>query len=98
MQPEIVHGAIAIARVIGKKPKATFLLLQSGAIPGAFRMGRGWALSLPRFNRAVHGEGADIAPLKVGPPTPTAPPTASRRQAARARKQRVAERARGGRA
>jgi hypothetical protein len=95
--PQIVHGAAAIAREINKDVKAVYRLLELGLVPGAFRMGRTWSLSLPRFRKAVHGDDT-IAPLTVEPPTPPPPPSMSRKQQARQRKQRVAERARGGRA
>lgn len=59
-EPEIVYGAAKIADAIGESNvRRVYYMLENGHIPGARRWGRrGWALSIPAFRRAVHGEAA----------------------------------------
>lgn len=57
--PRIVRGAEAIGAVIDEpNVRRVFYLLEKGHVPGAFREGRVWALSVPVFMRARHGEAA----------------------------------------
>jgi hypothetical protein len=48
-QPRIAWGVPAIARAIGRKPKAVYHSLETGALPGAAKIGGTWALDLDRF-------------------------------------------------
>jgi hypothetical protein len=48
----LAHGANAIAKAIGKTPRQTFHLLSNGALPGALKLGHGWALDLDVFQAA----------------------------------------------
>ena len=57
--PRIVRGAEAIGAVIDEpKTRRVFYLLEKGHVPGAFKEGNIWALSVPVFVRARHGETA----------------------------------------
>lgn len=40
---QIVWGAVAIARVIGRSEKSAFAMLEQGKIPGAKKIGGRWA-------------------------------------------------------
>lgn len=58
-QPKIVRGIKAIAAVIEEPNESrVYYLLEKGHVPGAFKEGRLWALSVPAFMRARHGEAA----------------------------------------
>jgi hypothetical protein len=46
---EIVWGAAAIAKVIGRTEKGAFHALESGRVPGAKKVAGRWALHLPTF-------------------------------------------------
>lgn len=47
-KPEIVWGAEAIGRVIGRSTKSTFHALEAGKIPGAKKVAGRWAIN-PRI-------------------------------------------------
>ena len=47
-KPEIVWGAEAIGRVIGRSTKATFAALEKGTIPGAKKVAGRWGMD-PRI-------------------------------------------------
>lgn len=56
---EVVYGADAIGQVIGEPDRRkVFYRLERGYVAGAFKSGRIWALSIPAYRRAVHGEAA----------------------------------------
>ncbi|RWG55696.1 MAG: hypothetical protein EOQ64_15925 [Mesorhizobium sp.] len=58
-KPEVVYGADAIARAIDESDiRAVYHALEHGHIPGAFKRGRTWGLSIPAWRRAVHGDAA----------------------------------------
>lgn len=57
--PEIVYGAKAIAEATDEPDvRKVHYRLERGLIPGARKIGRVWALSLPVFRRAMHGDTA----------------------------------------
>ena len=57
--PRIVRGAKAIGAIIDEESeRRVFYLLEKGHVPGAFKEGNIWALSVPVFMRARHGEAA----------------------------------------
>ena len=57
--PEIVYGVAAISRILNEpNHRRCYHLLERGFVPGARKMGRGWALSVPLFRREMHGEAA----------------------------------------
>ena len=52
--PEIVYGVDEICRVTHEKNKRkAYYRLENGLIPGAFKVGATWALSVPVFRRAA---------------------------------------------
>jgi hypothetical protein len=53
---QIIWGAEAIAPIIGRPVRQTFYLLAKGQVPGSGKMGGQYYLSIPAFNKAVHGE------------------------------------------
>jgi hypothetical protein len=55
--PDILWGAEAIGKAIGRPPRATFHLLESGAIPGR-KVGSKWVASRRKLLEALFGEGA----------------------------------------
>jgi hypothetical protein len=51
-QPEIVYGAKAIGEQICEPDRRrVFYLLENNYVPGAWKAGRGWALTVPVFRR-----------------------------------------------
>jgi hypothetical protein len=52
---DVLWGASAIGRAIGKPRRATFHLLESGHLP-ARKIGRQWVASRRRLLRAVTGD------------------------------------------
>jgi hypothetical protein len=52
---DVLWGASAIGRAIGKPARATFHLLESGHLP-ARKIGRQWVASRRRLLRAVIGD------------------------------------------
>jgi hypothetical protein len=54
--PDILWGAEAIGKAIGRPPRATFYLLESGAIPGR-KVGSKWVASRRKLLEALFGEG-----------------------------------------
>lgn len=57
--PEIVYGVDAIAHVLDEpNHRRVYYMLEQGQVPGARKMGRIWALSIPVFRREMHGEAA----------------------------------------
>lgn len=63
MQPEMAHrlkskAVIPLADaapLLGVGRTKAWELAERGEFPGAFRVGRHWKVSLPRFNHEVHG-------------------------------------------
>ena len=52
--PEIVYGVKAICPVIGEPDeRVAYYRLEKGYIPGAWKAGKTWALTVPVFRRAV---------------------------------------------
>lgn len=57
--PEIVYGVEAISPVLNEpNHRRVYYMLEQGQVPGARKMGRIWALSIPAFRRVMHGEAA----------------------------------------
>jgi len=54
-ESEIVWGAAAIGRVIGKTTRATFHLLENGQLP-ARQVGRQWAADRAKLRAFFRGE------------------------------------------
>jgi hypothetical protein len=53
-RPEIVYGAEAIGAEINEKDeRRVYYKLAKGYIPGAWKAGNTWALTVPVFRRAV---------------------------------------------
>jgi hypothetical protein len=52
---DVVWGAEAIGRVIGKTPRATFHLLERGLLP-ARKVGKQWVASRRKLLQALTGE------------------------------------------
>ncbi|WP_208764439.1 hypothetical protein [Bradyrhizobium guangxiense] len=48
-ETELVWGAAAIGRVIGRTEKGAFHALESGRVPGAKKIAGRWGLHLPTF-------------------------------------------------
>jgi hypothetical protein len=55
---DVVWGAEAIGRVIGKSTRATFHLLEAGLLP-ARKVGKQWCASRQRLLAALTGDGHD---------------------------------------
>ena len=52
--PEIVYGVKAIGAVISEpNSRRVYYLLERSYIPGAWKAGNTWALTVPVFRRAV---------------------------------------------
>lgn len=52
--PEIVYGVKAIAKIINEpNERRAFYLLERNYIPGSWKAGRTWALTVPAFRRAI---------------------------------------------
>ena len=49
---DLIWGAAAIAALIGKTTRATFMMLERGHIPGAKKRGGQWVISRKRLNEA----------------------------------------------
>jgi hypothetical protein len=54
--PDIVWGAAAIAKIIGRSGRQAFYLLESGALPGR-KVGRRWVASRQKLLDALIGDG-----------------------------------------
>ena len=55
--PEIVYGVAKIKKILHEEnDRRVYYMLEKGMVPGARKMGAGWALSVPAFRREVHGE------------------------------------------
>jgi hypothetical protein len=68
--PDIVYGVTAIGAVIGESnERKVYYRLEQGQIPGAWKAGRTWALTVPQFRRAV---GIDTANAISERPQPEA--------------------------
>ncbi|MET4630469.1 hypothetical protein ABIB83_007521 [Bradyrhizobium sp. I1.8.5] len=48
-ESELVWGAAAIGKVIGRSEKGAFHALESGRVPGARKIAGRWGLHLPTF-------------------------------------------------
>jgi hypothetical protein len=57
-KPEIVYGASAISQVICEDERRTYYLLAQGLVPGQFKIGNRYGLSVPAFRRVIHGDAA----------------------------------------
>ena len=58
-EPEVVRGAEAIGHVINETDiRRVYYWLERGYVPGAFKMGALWCLSVRRYRLAVHGDAA----------------------------------------
>ena len=56
--PKVLYGAEAIGEYIcDQDTRRVWYRLERGQIPGAFKVGRGWALNCNAFDRAI-GEAA----------------------------------------
>lgn len=44
------------ARELGISKATAYRLAESARLPGAFKIGEQWRISVPRFRRQVHGE------------------------------------------
>lgn len=71
-QPDIVYGAAAIAREMNlfdesgePAERKAYHMLENGYVAGAQKMGNIWALSVPTFRRAMHGDVADTLPAQT---------------------------------
>jgi hypothetical protein len=62
--PEIIWGAKAIAREIGRSPRQTFNMLEQGLIP-ATRVGRLWCSEKTVLRRAI----VDAMTVQTNPKT-----------------------------
>lgn len=47
------------AEQLGIGQSTAYRLAEVGKLPGSFRVGRQWRISVPRFLREVHGEGSE---------------------------------------
>lgn len=54
---DLIHGAEAIAKVLGKNKRQIFWMLENGQIDGAVKTGRSWSVS---FGRLAKQFGVDI--------------------------------------
>jgi excisionase family DNA binding protein len=57
--PEDVQHLSWAAEQLGIATSTAYRLVAVGKIPGAFRVGAQWRVSVPRFLAEVHGETAD---------------------------------------
>jgi hypothetical protein len=57
--PEDVQLLTWAARRLGIAPSTAYRLAPLGEIPGAFRVGGQWRVSVPKFLREVHGTEAE---------------------------------------
>jgi hypothetical protein len=53
---EIIWGAAAIAKTIGRTEKATFAMLESGKLPGAKKIGGRWCFNPEVFFAIFNNE------------------------------------------
>ena len=56
---DLIHGAEAIGKAIGKTPRQAFWLLETGKILGAVKVGRSWAVSYRLLAKQFGVEVAD---------------------------------------
>ena len=55
----IARGVAEIACVIEETSRRrTYYKLEQGHVPGAFKEGQIWCVSIPRYRRAIHGDAA----------------------------------------
>ena len=57
--PDDVKRLSWAAEQLGIGTSTAYRLVAAGKIPGAFRVGAQWRVSVPRFLAEVHGEPAD---------------------------------------
>jgi hypothetical protein len=50
---DLIHGVAQIAKAINKTERASYHLLENGCIPGAFKLGGRWSLSLSKFREGI---------------------------------------------
>jgi hypothetical protein len=56
---KIIRGARAIGEEMDEPNiQRVYYLLERGFVPGAYKEGGLWALSVPTYRRAIHGEAA----------------------------------------
>lgn len=55
--PDVVSIEVA-ARMLGIGRRTAYELARRGELPGAVRVGGRWRVSLIRYRREIHGEGA----------------------------------------
>jgi len=58
---ECVHGARNISRVVRKPERQTRHLLETGKLPGAFKLNWGWSLHIPTYRAAIQERIAQAA-------------------------------------
>ncbi|MGA8724826.1 MAG: helix-turn-helix domain-containing protein [Acidimicrobiales bacterium] len=58
--PSDVEHLSWAAEQLGIGVSTCYRLAQNGEIPGAFRVGGQWRVSVPRFLREVHGDASEV--------------------------------------
>jgi excisionase family DNA binding protein len=64
LSDDVQHLSWAAAQ-LGIGTSTAYRLVAAGKIPGAFRIGAQWRVSVPRFLAEVHGEVADCGPAVI---------------------------------
>jgi excisionase family DNA binding protein len=59
--PDDVRLLSWAAKRLGIGNSTAYRLAQIGQVPGAFKVGAQWRVSVPKFEREVHGETAEVA-------------------------------------
>ena len=70
LSDDLLHGANSIASFIGDPPRTVYHLLETGQLPGAFKLGNRWCLRKSTFLRNIaaleRGEQPDVAAARDG--------------------------------
>lgn len=52
-ESNFVHGVRRIAQVLNKSERSVYHLLETGRLPGSFKLNGGWSLDLEMFRAGV---------------------------------------------
>lgn len=53
--PDDIKSLDWAAKMLGIAKSTAYRLAEDGVLPGGFKVGAQWRVSVPRFNREVHG-------------------------------------------
>ena len=70
LSDDLLYGANSIASFVGHPPRTVYHLLETGQLPGAFKLGKRWCLRKSTFLRNIvaleRGEQPDAAAARDG--------------------------------